>query len=109
MGTTTLERIPDPVASDLNVVWDEEWEKNLMEAALERVKRQVDAKQYQIFDFYVLQHWPVKKVADTLRVSSGRVYLAKHRISALIKKEIKRLKAQSPQLGGSGEEKGVET
>jgi len=109
VGTTTLERIPDPVASDLNVVWDEEWEKNLMEAALERVKRQVDAKQYQIFDFYVLQHWPVKKVADTLRVSSGRVYLAKHRISALIKKEIKRLKAQSPQLGGSGEEKGVET
>jgi RNA polymerase sigma-70 factor (ECF subfamily) len=109
VGTTTLERIPDPVGSELNSVWDEEWEKNLMEGALERVKRQVDARQYQMFDFYVLQQWPVKKVAHTLRVSSGRVYMAKHRISALIKKEIKRLKAQPPQLGGSGEEKDVQT
>ena len=99
-GTTTLERIPDPVGSELNSVWDEEWEKNLMEGALERVKRQVDAKQYQMFDFYVLQRWPVKKVAHTLGVSSGRVYMAKHRISALIKKEIKRLKAYPPSAEG---------
>jgi RNA polymerase sigma-70 factor (ECF subfamily) len=100
VGTTTLERIPDPVGSELNSVWDEEWEKNLAEGALERVKRQVDARQYQMFDFYVLQQWPVKKVAHTLRVSSGRVYMAKHRISALIKKEIKRLKAYPPSAEG---------
>jgi len=102
VGTTTLERIPDPVGSDLNSVWDEEWEKNLTEGALERVKLLVDAKQYQMFDFYVLQQWPVKKVAHTLRVSSGRVYMAKHRISALIKKEIKRLKAYPRSSEGAG-------
>jgi RNA polymerase sigma-70 factor (ECF subfamily) len=105
VGTTTLERIPDPVGSELNSVWDEEWEKNLMEGALERVKRQVDARQYQMFDFYVLQRWPVRKVAHTLRVSSGRVYMAKHRISALIKKEIRRLKAYPPSAEGAGKRK----
>ena len=91
-GTTALERISDPGALNLEALWDTEWETNMLEAALERVKRRVDPKQYQIFDFYVVQRWPVSKVASTLRVRAGSVYLAKHRISGLIKREIKRLR-----------------
>ena len=60
-------------------------------ATTDRVKRAVDPKQFQIFDLYVLKNWPARKVASTLRVSLGRVYLAKHRIGAMIKKEIKHL------------------
>jgi len=89
--TSTVERIPDPGGFDLEAEWDHEWEKNIFDAAIERVKRQVRAKQYQIFDLYVLKRWPVQKVARTLGVNVGRVYLAKHRISALIKKELKNL------------------
>ncbi len=59
-----------------------------MEAAIERVKRKVDGKLYQLFDLYVIKDWPVSRVAQALNVSRARVYLAKHRISPLIRKEI---------------------
>ncbi|PYJ55603.1 MAG: RNA polymerase subunit sigma [Verrucomicrobia bacterium] len=92
--TATVERIADPAESDLEAIWNEEWEKNLMNAAIERVKRAVDAKQYQIFDLYVLKNWPAGKVASTLKVNQGRVYLAKHRIGTMIRNEIKHLRTK---------------
>jgi RNA polymerase sigma-70 factor (ECF subfamily) len=92
--TTAIESIPDCGALNLEALWNIEWEENILNAALERVKRQVDPKQYQIFDFCVVQRWPVSKVTSTLRIRAGSVYLAKHRISGLLKKEIKRLKTQ---------------
>jgi hypothetical protein len=52
------------------------------------VKKRVSVKQYQIFDCYVLKQWPVQKVVKELRVSVAQVYLAKHRLSALLKKEV---------------------
>ena len=84
--TATLERVSDPAVPDLEAVWDAEWEKHLLAAATERVKRQVKAEHFQMFDLYVLQHWPVSDVARVLGVSMGQVYLAKHRVSALLKK-----------------------
>jgi DNA-directed RNA polymerase specialized sigma24 family protein len=76
---------------DLDALWDQEWQKNLMSAALEKVKRQVSARQFQMFDLYVLQNWAVAEVARVLRVSTPQVYLAKHRISRLLKKEVAKL------------------
>ncbi len=93
-GTALLERIPDPAGSHLDALWDEEWAKNLMDAAIHRVKRRVDIVQFQIFDFYVLKKWPVRKVAATLGVNVGQVYLARHRVAKLVKKEIKNLEAK---------------
>ena len=92
--TATVNGVPDPAGSGLEAIWDEEWEQNLMHAATDRVKRAVDPKQYQIFDLYVLKHWPARKVASTLKVNLGRVYLAKHRIGAMIKKELKGLQTK---------------
>ncbi|MEI8341930.1 MAG: sigma-70 family RNA polymerase sigma factor, partial [Verrucomicrobiota bacterium] len=48
--TATIERAPDPAGFDLESVWDAEWQANLLAAAAARVKRLVDARQYQIFD-----------------------------------------------------------
>jgi RNA polymerase sigma factor (sigma-70 family) len=86
--TATIERIADPAGFDLDAAWDEEWRANLLKAATTRVKKKVSAKQYQIFDCYVLKQWPVQKVARELRVSVAQVYLAKHRLGALLKKEL---------------------
>ncbi len=86
-----LESIPDPAGLNLAALWDEEWKKTLLEAAVERVKHRVDPKQFQLFDLYVLQKWPVQKIGSLLRVNRGRVYLAKHRISSLIKTEMRHL------------------
>ncbi len=90
-GTDEIERVPDPVHPKLESIWNEEWERNLMEAAIERVKKKVDLKAFQAFDLYVLRDWPVSQVAKALKVNRGQVYLTKHRINRLIRKEIQGL------------------
>jgi len=92
--TATVERLPGPNEQELEAVWDTEWERNLIEAAIERVKKKVDPKQYQLFDLYVLRKWTVSKVAQTLKVNSGQVYLTKHRINLLLKREIEYLRTK---------------
>ncbi len=90
-STATIERIPDSQIGDLDAVWEAEWKENLFEAAITRVKKKVEPKQFQIFDCYVRKEWPAQKVAARLGVNVGQVYLARHRIGALLKKEIKAL------------------
>ena len=90
--TPTVERVPAPEAEVVNEVWDEEWAKNLADAAIERVKKRVGAKQFQMFDLYVLKEWPVREVAKTLKANVAQVYLAKHRVTALIKQEAEKLR-----------------
>ena len=97
-GTPLLERLPDPAGPALDSVWEAEWQKNLMDAAIQKVKRRVPIEQYQIFDFYVLKNWPARKVAQTLQVSIGQVYLARHRVSGLIKKEVALLEKRTHEL-----------
>ena len=92
--TSTIQRVADPASFDVDACWDDQWQKSLLEAATERVKNQVSPKQYQIFELYVLREWPVRKVAQTLGVSATQVYLAKHRVSTLLKKEARRLERQ---------------
>jgi RNA polymerase sigma factor (sigma-70 family) len=91
-ATATIDRVPD--GFDLDAAWEEEWQRNVLAAALERVKRQVDAKHYQIFDCVVLKHWPVTKVAAALRVSVAQVYLVRHRLSGLVKKAVTAVEKQ---------------
>jgi RNA polymerase sigma factor (sigma-70 family) len=88
-GTATIERIPDPEGLDLEAAWQEEWQQNLLTAALERVKRKVDARHYQIFDCVVLKEWRAAKVAKELNVNIAQVYLVKHRLSARLKREVR--------------------
>ena len=86
-----IEQIPDPAGVNLEAIWDEEWEMNIKDAALSRVKERVNPKQFQMFSFYVLKQWSVNDVAETLGVTPAQVYLAKHRITALVQKEVKQL------------------
>jgi len=93
-STGTVERVPDPRDFDLEGAWDDEWEQNLWKAAIARLKAQVKPKQFQMFDLYVLKEWPVKDVARALSVSATLIYVTKHRLSALLKREVKRLEEQ---------------
>jgi RNA polymerase sigma-70 factor (ECF subfamily) len=90
--TPLVERIPAPEVSVVVEVWEEEWAKNLADAAIERVKQRVGAKQFQMFDLYVLKEWPVREVAKTLHANVAQVYLAKHRVTSLIKQETEKLR-----------------
>jgi RNA polymerase sigma-70 factor (ECF subfamily) len=93
-ATTFIERIPDPDGCHLEKLWDDEWQKHIMDLALARVKRKVKPKHYQIFDLCAIKNWPLQKVAQTLSVNIGQVYLARHRVGGLVKKEIKLLESK---------------
>lgn len=89
--TAIIDRIEDPKGDLLSRLWDVEWKKNVADAALARVKAQVSPKQYQIFDYYVIKQWDAKRVQDHLNVSMAQVYLAKHRVGAVLKRELAKL------------------
>ena len=91
-STAPIERIPDPAGVALSTIWGEEWEKHLMAAALERVKRRVSPRQFQIFDLHVLQKQSAHATARTLQASVASVYMARHRVTRLLAKEVKKLK-----------------
>src|SRR5437867_6758124 len=92
--TAEIEQLPDPAGVDLEAIWNQEWERNLLDTAMARVKQQVNPKQFQMFNFYVLKEWPVGEVAKALGVTVAQVYLAKHRVSGLVKKELKQLQTK---------------
>ena len=86
-----IESVLDPAGCELEAIWAEEWEKHLFNTAVANIKKEVKPEHYQLFDLYVVQKWPVRKITATLGVNAGQVYLAKHRISSLLKKELARL------------------
>ncbi len=73
---------------DGDAEWELEWKESLLKSAIDRVKGRVNAEHFQIFDLYALRGWPVRKVAQVLSVSVPMVYLAKHRVTAMIKREV---------------------
>ena len=91
----TAERVPGQRGFSLESIWDQEWEKNLVDAALDRVKKCVSARQYQIHYFNTVKKMPVRTVAKTLGVNAAQIYLAKHRVGSVMQREIKSLEANS--------------
>jgi RNA polymerase sigma-70 factor (ECF subfamily) len=98
-GTDFLERVPAPESDAISEVWEEEWAKNLADVAIERVKQRVGNKQFQMFDLYVLKNWPVREVARSLHTNIAYVYVAKHRITSLIRQETERLRKRMEDQG----------
>lgn len=92
--TSAIDRLPDPRTLVLEKNWNAEWDNHFLSAALERVKLKVSARQYQIFDLYVLKKWTPEKISKLLGVTTGQIYLAKHRVSALLKKERDQLNSE---------------
>ncbi len=93
-STGTLDRFADPEGNHLENIWDLEWKKSLTDRGLAAVKLRVSPKQYQIFDCYVVKGWSVGQVRRELGVSLAQVYLAKHRVGALLRKEIEGLEGR---------------
>ncbi|MEM6917184.1 MAG: sigma-70 family RNA polymerase sigma factor, partial [Verrucomicrobiota bacterium] len=76
--TATIERMQGEDGEEiLDRLWENEWRYNLSEVAIERVKKLVSPKQFQIFHAYVIKEWEVSRVKKELGVSQSQVYLAK--------------------------------
>lgn len=89
-----LEQIPDPASEKLDAAWESEWRLNIVDAAIQRIKRQVRPKHFQVFELYAVKQWPASRVAEALDVNIAQVHLIKHRVAKLVKKEVQRLENQ---------------
>lgn len=83
---------------DFENVWDEEWHKNLLEAAMERVKRRVAPIYYQIFYLHSVRGMPAREVGKLLGTSVPRVYVVRHRVARMIKSEARQLERRGPNF-----------
>ena len=90
-STGPLERIPDPAGGTLDALWREEWQRHLMNTALEKVKQQVSPRQFQMFDLHLQQGSSASETARALQASVASVYMASYRVGKLLKKEIRKL------------------
>ena len=86
--------IADPKGLELERIWDEEWQKNLIQTALTRIKRTVSPKQFQIFKCYCIDEWTVGEICKALNVNAAQVYMAKQRVGKLFKRELERVQSE---------------
>ena len=92
--TPTSHRIADPASLEFDALWERDWEQNVLETAIEKVRQQVDPASYQMFDLHGLKEIPAQRVAKKLAVKVAQVYFAKYKVSRLVKKEVKRLETK---------------
>lgn len=87
--------LQDPATDVLEGIWNEEWQKNLLDVAMERVRRRANPEQYQIFHLHAVKGLGVRDVAKLTGSSLPKVYVTYHRIAKLVKAEVRRLE-QTP-------------
>jgi RNA polymerase sigma-70 factor (ECF subfamily) len=88
-GTGTAERVADPHGSEAEGRWQQQWEAQVLESALEKLKRRVSPRHYQVFDHAVVKGQPAARVAKTLGLNTAQVYLVKHRVLRDFKQMLK--------------------
>jgi RNA polymerase sigma factor (sigma-70 family) len=86
--------VSGPAEERLEQAWEEEWERALFDAAVESVRKEVNPKHFQVFDYCALRGWPVSKVASTLGLNAAQVYLAKHRVLQAVKRTVRRMNVE---------------
>jgi len=83
----------------IEAAWDAEWREHIIEAALARVRTQVQPKHFQVFDYCVRQNRRAGEVARMLGLNPAQVYLAKHRTTAAVRRAVAQIEAELAQGG----------
>ena len=92
--TPLLDQIADPESLNLDSLWDDEWEKNLIDAAMQRIKRKIKPEHYQAFYLSAVRGLPARQIESTIGMNVAQIYLVRHRVARLIKKEVALLRQE---------------
>ena len=84
----------DPPAPSVERMWETAWQNNLIEAAITNVKRRLDPKKYQIYDFCVNKKGALEQAATAFGVTEADVREAIESIKEMIAAEAKRLERE---------------
>jgi RNA polymerase sigma factor (sigma-70 family) len=95
-GGASLQFADAAAEGAFDLMWDEEWERNLMDAALERVKRKVAPEHYQIFYLYGIKNMPAREIAQLLGASMAKIYVVRHRLGRMVQAEVQMLARRWP-------------
>lgn len=93
-GTGTSPAEGEPTESELERLWDDEWQRYLLTNALRQVQERVSARHFQIFDLYYQQHWSVPRIALELGVNPVTVYVVTHRLTKQLQREVAKLREE---------------
>ena len=98
--STAASLAPD---AQIDAAWEYEWQQNILQKALARVRQQVNPKHYQVFDSCVLKNMQAGQTARMFGLAVAQVYLINHRVGLVLKRTAKQLEAEMNQsLGGAG-------
>lgn len=84
-------KIADPKGDYLDVIWEEEWQKNIVDVAIQRIRDNVRPEHFQIFHLHAVKGLGVRDVAKLTGASLPKVYVTYHRLAKLVKAEVQRL------------------
>ena len=87
--TAFFARIGDGKASE--DIWEQEWRQGVLQACLDEVRQQVDAKTMQAFVETSVGGTPAGEVAERLGITRNAVYLARHHV-------LKRIREMIPKM-----------
>jgi len=94
-GTSTIERVPDASAeASRDAIWDAEWQHHVLDAAMARLARRADPRQFQAFELYTRQGWTVLRIARELDLNPATVYVIRHRLGKQLRVEVEKLRTQ---------------
>lgn len=85
MDSAPLAEDEDAAHPALETGWEDEWRHHLLAQACERVKTQVSARQWQMFELGSVQGWPMERITAFLGVNRAQVYMARMRVGRLMK------------------------
>ncbi len=74
-----------PVQGDLEGIWEEEWQRSVLDRCLRRIQSEVGPETYQAFHLATFEGLSADEVAARLNVPRSRVYNAKHRVAARLR------------------------
>ena len=81
-----VERVAAP--DDSVELLESEARRQLIRAALDRIRRRVSARDLQIFQLLTLDEWSPAKVAQFFAISTTLVYVVRHRVGQQLRSEL---------------------
>ena len=81
-------------------LFQKEWEKHILEEAVDELRMRVDPHTFQAFELYGLQNRNPDEVAGLLNLSKEQLYVAKSRCLKLLKGIVARLKESDGETHG---------
>ena len=81
---------PDPAAE--SDVWDQDYERRLLDAAAEQVRLEFEIPTWQAFWRTAVEGQPAREAAEGLGLSVGAVYIARSRVLGRIREKVAQLR-----------------